>query len=973
MISKYIKEIFFLVLLISSTSEILVGQFIEQRWTMEDGLPSNNIHDIAQTPDGFIWIGTDNGLARFDGLTFETFNRGNTPQILNNEIKRLFVQKDGSLLIGTSGGGVAKFRNNFFSRPYDHLSDSSMYVLSFAEINDQIWVGSDGTGLYNFYGDTVRVYKEPELPRNHIFSLSNFKNDSLVAGVLSSGTWFIKSGNIFHRHPPTELDNGVINDFYFGNDSLWIASSNSIYMYANEEYHHYSLRDLNDVANFAISITKDSKDRMWVGTLEGVYYSDDYFESIKVLPGFEVSTVPKVMEDREKNIWIGDWGNGLVRLKRSTFKNILFKGADSENLSTTSISTNSKNELWVATSSGLRKISVDNEVEQIGADKLSSPSPQLVLADSQDRILISHLNFGTTIDVYENGKFHQHKAGKIDGKVNVIYEDPTERLWIGTEKGLEIWDEKPHRLINTNFGMVNNVVRSLVKQVDTLWIGTNGGLHKLVDGDKNAIHVSSEEDKLGSIITALYVDHQNWLWIGTYNHGLSLYRNGEFTQFTSQQGLPSDVIWQIVEDDFGYFWMGSNTGITRVHRNSLLHVTTGDATSIKADFFTKRDGLPDNGIAGNYQPTAIKANDGNIYFPTNKGVTSVDPSGIITNTISPKPIILEAIVDLNPVNITKGVTLSHEARTLEVRYTAPSFTSPEEIQFEYRLYPYEKVWQPVKTRRTAYYTNIPPGNYTFQVKAINEYGVESLQPAVLSISALPAFWETIWFYIFLVLVVLAMCYAGYSYQLYNFKKLNNLRLKISKDLHDEIGSNLASIAIRSEVIKKREVLSEQGSKDLNEIGSLSRLTSEAMRDIVWLINPENDRIENVIVKLKEVTANLLPGTDWNFNTNIKSTEGILELRKRRTIILITKEVIHNIVKHAQASQVDISLSVENQSLILIIQDDGIGFDDSKETRTGMGLSNLKRRADEIGGHIFIESEKGTGTRVKLIINKYANT
>ncbi len=971
MIIKLKKILCIVSLIFIGFSESMMGQFVEQRWTMDDGLPSNNIHDIAQTPDGFIWIGTDNGLARFDGLTFEIFNRINTPEIRSNEIKRLFVQEDGSLLVGASGGGVTRVVNNTFSRPYDHLSDSSMYVLSFTEIEDVVWMGSDGAGLFKFYEDTVKVYKEPDLPRNHIFALSNFKDDSLVAGVLSSGTWFIKDNHIFHEHPPYELDNGVINDFYFENDSLWIASSNSVYLYSDGYYHHHSLRHLNDVANFTISITKDSKHRIWVGTLEGVYYSDDNFKNIEILAGFESSTVPKVMEDREHNIWIADWGNALVRLKRSTFTKISFKGENNEELATTSITSNSNNDIWVATSSGLVEVLQNETQNLIDHDKLSTPTPQLVLADAQNRIIISHLNFGSTMDVFEKGEFYKHQAGKIAGKINVIYEDPDQRLWIGTEQGVNIWDEEPRRLINTTFGMVNNVVRSLVKQADTLWIGTNGGLHKLVDGNNNAIHVSSSEGNLGSIITSLYVDDQNWLWIGTYDNGLSLYRNGEFVQFSTQNGMPVDVIWQIVEDDFGYFWMGSNTGITRVNRENLIKYADGISTEIKTEFFTTRDGLPDNNIAGNYQPTAIKTNDGNLYFPTNKGIAKVNPTEIVTNTISPKPIILEGLIDLNPVNISEGIILPNDAKTLEIRYTAPSFTSPKEIEFKYRLFPYEEEWQPVKTRRTAYYTNVPPGDYTFQVMAINEYGIESVEPASLTISALPAFWETIWFYALLVLFVFGLFYAGYSYKIYNFKKLNNLRLRISKDLHDEIGSNLASISIRSEVIKKREVLSEKGNKDLEEIRGLSRLTSESMRDIVWLINPENDKIENVVVKLKEVIANLLSDIEWSFNTNIKATDDILELKKRRTVILITKEVLHNIVKHAEATHVDISLIVKNKNLILTIQDNGVGFNLSDNSKTGMGLTNLKQRAEDIGAQIIIDSEIGSGTKMELTINKYA--
>ncbi len=951
------------------------GQFVESLWTVEEGLPSADIFDIAQTPDGFIWLATDSGLARFDGVRFTTYNRANTPALTRNVIRRLFVTSDGILLIGTSGGGVTAYdyRERRFFRPFDDLVDPTMFVLSFGETENAVWVGSDGAGVYQITEDEVLLHNEDgPFPRNHIFALQQVGKDRIASAPMNYGMWYIsEQGHIEPAGLPLPQANSLIYDFDIKGDVLWVATSgHGVFRYKNDELDVFTLADLAESARIATAVYADSNGIIWMGTAEGVYYSSDDMETIRPYPGLENSFSLRITEDQEGNIWIADWGRGLLRLKPATFTTISEK--DGLNPGSASSVAFAAGDIWIAATGGLYRKTESGEIRlYTSEDGLGSNAPHLLLEDSRGRLIVSHFNPGDPVDFYneETDRFQPlpffEREPRPNAYITVLYEDH-ERLWIGSGMGVVTWDEDSFTLINSEYGLVNNTVRALHRDGPYLWIGTNGGLHRMHTETLDVEHISSDEaGKLGSVITTLHTDEEGNLWVGTFDSGLSVYKGGNFYPFNTGTGMPTDVVWQTVEDELGYFWMGSTSGITRVNRRQLLAYARGETDQIETRFFTIRDGLTGSSIYGNHQPTAAVGRDGTIFFPGANGVSIVDPEHILINEKEPLAVIEQILVDLEAVSKDEPLRLTHEARALEIQYTSPTFTAPQEVRFKYRLYPFEQEWQDVGIRRAAYYTTIPHGEYTFEVKAINEYGVESNRAASIPVTVLPAFWETWWFISLMILMVFGIAYGGYRYKVYNFERMNNLRLRISKDLHDEIGSNLASIAIRSSVVKKREKLSPVAMTDLDEIRSLSRLTAESMRDIVWLINPDNDKMENLITKLREVTSNMLVEIPWSFDTNLTGKQDALELQKRRVLVLIAKEALHNIVKHSGAEKVVITLEKQHDILVFTISDDGNGFDPEGPKGTGLGLRSMQERAADVGGVCTVSSQPGEGTKLEL--------
>lgn len=968
MIRHSLYSLTLLILLTASAAGLLHAQYAEQRWGTEDGLPSNDIFDIAQTPDGFIWLATDNGLARFDGVSFKVFDRTNTPELTRNLVRKLFVASDGTLYIGMSGGGVVSYRDKSFIRELDDFIDEGTYVISFGENEEGLWVGADGSGLFLVAEDSVHTWQEPDIPRNHVFALQRFSGERMAASILVNGLWRFDG---LESSPASTPTNELIYDFTPGRgNTLWLATAGQgVFLYEDDAFTNFPMRDYSESSHITTTIKRDSRDRIWTGTAEGIFYTDDEFKTVNAYPGLERSFSLSIMEDQEGNIWIADWGVGLLRLKPATFSNITT--ADGLPEGATSSVAWYDDTLWIATQFGLYAKKDDGYRVYTSEDGMYSSNPHLLLADSHGRLLVSYFGPGGGVDIFENGTFTRHPLYDSDSNTTVttlaMYEDTDGSVFFGLNVGLIRWDGENSTLINSEQGLVNNTIRSILRQGDIIWLGTNGGLHgiKDLDSEPDVSFISAPAGTMGSVITALHSDADNNLWIGTFDNGLTLIRNGEFYNFNTSNGLPTDVVWQIVEDEYGYFWMGSTNGITRVNRQQLIDALDTDEPFAEVNHFTRADGLKGTAIYGNHQPTALLHN-GKVYFPGSQSLVFADPANIIKNTVAPTAVIEQVLKDLEPYELPEdGIRVSPQVRALEIQYTSPTFTAPSDVRFQYRLTPYDTQWQDVGTRRTAYYTSIPHGRYTFEVKAINENGVESLQPAIIPVRVMPAFWETWWFYSALVLLVFGIAYGGYRYKVHNFKKLNNLRLRISKDLHDEIGSNLASIAIRSSVVKKREHTSPQTAEDLDEIRNLSRLTAESMRDIVWLINPDNDKMENLLIKLREVVSNMLMETEWTFDSNMEDNAFTLQIQKRRTIILIAKEVLHNIVKHAAADKVEVRFHQRDSMLSLSIKDNGKGFDPENLTSSGLGLRSMRERAAEVDGTIGVITAPGKGTTITL--------
>jgi signal transduction histidine kinase len=498
------------------------------------------------------------------------------------------------------------------------------------------------------------------------------------------------------------------------------------------------------------------------------------------------------------------------------------------------------------------------------------------------------------------------------------------------------------------------------------------------------------------MVEAIYEDSDGGLWIGTRN-GLNRFQNGKFRSYTSRQGLFSDEIYEILEDDSGYFWMSCRTGIFRVKKEDFNSFDRGSISTLPCTSFGRNDGLPTVQCNGVAKPAGWKSRDGRLWFPTIRGVVVVEAQ-IKTNDKPPPVAIEEVIVDRKMIQrassrkpethntpgknsfTTTQAGLSLGSGTpegalkippghgeLEIHYTALSLQSPEKNRFKHKLDPVDSDWIDSGTRRERLYANVGPGTYTFRVVACNNDGVWNETGASLSLVFLPHYWQTSWFRATLGGIIAALLALWYQARVRRLREIETLRVQIAADLHDDVGARLTKVAMVTELVDR-----ETGEADRNksQIRNIARTTGEvirAMDEIVWTINPSNDTVENLANYLFQHTQEYFQNTGVRCRMDFPSKlpDTALSTEQRHNLFMAVKEALNNVLKHAQATEVRVSLSADSGRLLIGVADNGTGFKPGEEKAGADGLKNMRKRIEQIGGRLKIETSPGQGTKVQM--------
>ena len=542
-------------------------------------------------------------------------------------------------------------------------------------------------------------------------------------------------------------------------------------------------------------------------------------------------------------------------------------------------------------------------------------------------------------------------------------------------QGLLKWDGENFIQWDGSKGLSNDRIIAITQDHEGgIWAGTNYGLNKLKD-DSITVY-GFDQGLLTPLTVSLLSDHENQtIWVGSYGGGLFRFKNEHFFQYKEEYGFPFDAVLQMVEDDFGYIWMTTQKGVYRYKKNDLHNLADSLIFKVEYEYYNQQDGLLSNGFAGLQQQTVAKDKKGNIYFATNEGVSIVDPAKLKENVFPPIPYIQDLSIDFNPIEKASILKIEPDQQSFEINYTAINHTAPNEISFEYQLENFNQDWLSVEDQRTAFYTNIPPGEYLFKVRARNNDGVLSKTYAELPVYVKPIFYETWWFRVFILLLVTSLIVGLYQYRMANFRRMEGIRLQIAGDLHDEIGSNLGSVILKSQLISNKiQLQDETVLKGLNEIRTISRNTSQAMRDIVWMINPKHDVVEDLVLQLKEIANTMLEDIDFRFESNQEFSEEAVSPEIRRNVVLILKEVLHNIVKHSKATEVSIIFNKNDKEFNMFVSDNGVGFNLEKiEGRKHYGIDGLYARAKELKGSLIVNSNLSKGTDISLTFKNYGSS
>jgi ligand-binding sensor domain-containing protein/signal transduction histidine kinase len=945
-------------------------------------------------------------LARFDGTQFVCYDSSNTPALKNSSITALCAGKDGSLWIGTDGGGLIRLYNGVFSAftTTNGLAGDKILVISESG-DDSLWIGTT-TGMSRYRNGRFRTYTTRDgLLSDVVRYVYEDQEKSLWIATGKGLNRLKQDGTLAAFVMPNGLPNNSVRVICQDRGGrTWVGSNNGLLWYDwfwGIDFYAYNTKyGLSDP--FVSAICEDGDDNLWVGTYSGLNrFRDGRFYHQPDSDGQPFDQVNTLFADREGNLWVGS-RDGLTRLASEKF----FTYTKEEGLTynnVMSVLDDAKGNVWIGTWGG--------GLDELQGEKIIARSPVSTNGLSQDLILSLCLGHDGSLWMgsdYDGGLMHLQNGiithytwrdGLINGGLRVLRQDSHGFLWAGTDHGLSCLKDGKFIANEVTESMTNESVRDLCEDGSgSLWIATQNELARWQDGQLTVFTTANGLPNGG--LTALYADNDNNLWIGTASRGLDRYRNGRFTSCTSRQGLFSDDILGIVEDH-GWLWMSSSRGIFRVLKRDFDAFDNGKADSVVSLAYGKNDGMETPQCNGEGKPSIWKSRDGRIWFPTSKGLVVVDPKTIKMDE-EPPSVFIESVAADEKVVADGRIELAGATRVLgrrlkplrifpgrgelEFQYAAIGFSAPESGRFQYRLDGVDSNWIDAGIRRVAYYSHLPSGSYRFEVKACNKDGVWNEAGAHLDVIIAPHIWEMLWFRVLVALMIaggvvgLAFYAARRRVQrkfilLEQQHAVERERGRIARDMHDQIGSGLTQIGLLGEFARRASNKSREAAiTHVDRICDTARELAQTLDEMVWMVNPRNDTLNKLGLYLAAYAEEFFQPTSVRCLLEIPS--GLpawpLPADVRHNLFLTAKEAFNNIAKHSLASEARLRISLEGSTLEICIEDDGVGFAGDGATNSRNGLFNMKERIRDIGGAFDISSGPHHGTRIRLRVQLHSD-
>ena len=961
------------------------SSYIVDVWETDDGLPQNSVLSMVQGQDGYLWLATLDGFARFDGIHFTVFSDNNTPGLNSRRILKLFADSHRNLWLGTEAAGIAYIHDGRVINPPEisqggierHLTsaceDAEGAVWLYAA-NGDLWRYNDG-----HFSPLLLPDDEPSSYRAIIWEKPK--------GPIWIGTdHFLSaigpvSAEPLIQLPVTDVIRSRKLDFLLASRTggFWRLADGQVQKWKDGKLE----RDLGPYpwSRLAVAACEDPDGNLVVGTQgDGLFWYDEDGHTRHLTNSLSYNYIPSLTLDREGTLWVGTDAGGLDRVKRQVFTLLeISRGA-----TVRSTCDDGEGGLWFAHAGGLVHVT-DGTVQRYGARQgLRTDYLRSVLVDRSGHVLAGTYDRGL-FELQDNRFREVSGSDKLHPEVSVLYEDPKGNLWVGTQGGVGVRRGAEWTLFTTAQGLSSDEVRAITADAGgDVWIGTRSGLNRLHDGKftvfRKADGLPSDE------ISSLYLDRDGVLWIGTVGGGLARLKDGEWTRYSTQDGLNSDTIVYLLEDSQGYLWLGSNAGLMRVKKQALNDFAAGTSHLLPCRVYGKRDGLPSSECTAGSQPAACRAAGGRLWFPTVKGLVSVDPAQLRPNT-NPPPVMIEsvwiddALVNTNRLRVgwPDAVRLSAGKQRLDIAYTSLNLAAPRRARFRYRMENYENRWIEAGDTRVARYSRLPPGHYRFEVTACNEDGLWNPDPQTLAVTVVPPVWRTWWFLTAAALLLLAAIVSLVHYastqklqrQLQLLKQqeaVEKERSRIARDIHDQLGASLTQISLLGELVESDKDMPEEVESHARQISQTARETTRVLDEIVWTVNPSNDTLDGLVTYICKNAQDYLSVAGLRYRLDIPADLPPIPIAPevRHNVFLAAKEAVTNVVRHAQATSAWLRLRLEPKAFTLEIQDDGRGFHGLDERgRTRHGLRNMARRLEEIGGSFSIEAAPEGGTIVRL--------
>ncbi|HEY3385290.1 MAG TPA: two-component regulator propeller domain-containing protein [Saprospiraceae bacterium] len=986
-----------------------------EHFNYEEGI-STPVVKIAQDSFGFIWLGTMDGIKRFDGGHFVHYrsNPQDSATLCNNIINDLCVDPGNRIWAATNGGLC-----------YFDFADGRFHTIRFDNTVEKI--------------DRHRVHA--------------------VIPTKDGGVWFATKTQLhrwsenkpllsFPLQPAREMTIKCLFDDQ--KNRIWIGTNLGVYVFLidkstflyKEITTPFSLeRNLNVTVHPVLPFDKDTfLIGNWYGGLQKIYINGSELHSIYLPDENETNprkhVIKTVCEASPGKWWVGSYGNGLSLFDKATstfthhFHHNPSDGRSLGNEYIVDVFKDNAGILWVGTSSGLDKY--DPFTQQFTSIPIPASSvefsvyrlPSSILQDKNDPDQLWITVPGAGVFHYHRQhhtfKLYQHEEDNVyslpDNTVYKVFYDDTDRLWIGMKTGLCLFDpekekfypaplpagtnvpgahiilqdKQGHYWFGTNSSGVyhfnadshkikqyaydpqnsnsipDNRIFSMIESKDgSIWIGSqNRGLCRLHPQSGQIKHYEHDKSNPASLpdngVYDLYEDPYGKLWIATEN-GFAVMEPQQhtFKTFTTNDGLCNNDVFSILPDQQGILWLATNNGLSKFEPESK---------TFKNYYIT--DGLPTHSLSG----AVTRTNDDMLYFGTTGMISYCRPEMMKINHRIPHVIITNVRIFDEEVPVMRDgenlqpIHLSYRRNMITLDFAALNFTNPSLNQYAYRLEGFDDNWIYSGEKQSATFTNLDGGTYTFRVKGANNDGIWNEEGAMVLLIVHPPFWKTWWFYLLCSILVSVLLFAAYRIRINQLLRLQQIRLRISRDLHDDIGSTLSSISMISSMAAKQNPEPKKAKDLFGTISSASQQAMELMSDIVWSINPKNDKMEMIITRMRQYASETLEASQIAFHLDVdkESYNLSLPIDKRKDFYLIFKEAINNLAKYSQASKAHIRIESKKQELHMSITDNGKGFD-PQASYSGNGLKNMRSRAAQIHGELNIVSTPGEGTTIGLTL------
>jgi diguanylate cyclase (GGDEF)-like protein len=729
-----------------------ITQYTLDNWQAENGLPQNTVMSIAQSRDGYLWLGTEEGLVRFDGVQFTVFNPSNTGFLTHPRVRAVYADHRGDIWIGTLGGGLSLLRDGQGAPgPADDKASDQVYFFH-EDAQGDLWVGA-GQGLHRLHAGKWQVYTDAAaLLDKDVVCMWEDADGTLWLGT-SQGLTRFQNGRFTAFGKRDGLSNlsvhAVVRD-RAGN--LWVGTEGGLaQMMAHSGAPRFKMHNgpagssTAPAGTTVYSLLEDHDGNLWMATSGGLSrYRDGRFEHLTTkngLPDVPDPTALTLFEDREGILWAGLNSGGLVRLRDARFTSYTPREGLSHN-TVWSVSEDPQGALWIATSKGLNRLQDGPHEQKIRiyttADGLSEDGVGAVLADRHGNVWVGS---GRGLNRLHNGRWRTFtkRDGLPNDVIRALFEDNRGDVWVGTVAGAARFSgDRITATYTSANGLVNDSVRSIYQDhTGRMWIGTGAGVCES-SGDRFTCHEPTGAWP-GPMILAIYEDAQGVLWFGA-DRGLTRYQDGRLSNFTQRQGLLSDAILNIQEDRHQRLWMTSNRGIFFVEKKQFEEMLAQRRSVLAPVEFGRPDGMKIAECDGGFQPSGWTARDGRMWFPTLRGVVVTDPD---RDSAAPSVAITAVQVNRHPWPPDDQADLG--GGELEFHYAALTFQAPEQVRYRYKLEGVDPDWVEAGTRRDAFYTLVPPGSYRFLVAASSHEGAWNPTPAETRIALRPHLYQTLWF------------------------------------------------------------------------------------------------------------------------------------------------------------------------------------------------------------------------------------